>query len=353
MPDESHTTSETPAGAAGVSVSRTSRIAADDPPDANLPDTGSATTPSSMAYRLAEIGVLVTVLIWSANFVLVKGAIGVVAPLTFTGARFTVAAATLLVMLRWRQGALRPPTDQLWRLLLLGALGFGAYQVLWTTGLTRISAGDSALIVAASPVLTVLLAGAVGVDRLTAPKVGGAMIAFAGVAIVIGAGHELSLGSSLAGDLLTLGAATVWAVYTVGGTRMLRRVDPLQATTWTVIGGLPILVPLALADGAAHDWAGTGQPEVLIAILVSGSLAAGISNVFVFNAIRYIGPARATAMQLLVPAGAVLLGALFLQEPVGIAQLIGGAVIVAGVWLTRRASIAPVGSFVRRIPSRP
>jgi drug/metabolite transporter (DMT)-like permease len=48
-----------------------------------------------------------------------------------------------------------------------------------------------------------------------------------------------------------------------------------------------------------------------------------------------------TAMQFLVPAGAVILGALFLQEPVGPAQVVGGAIIVLGVWLTRRPSVLP------------
>ena len=55
-------------------------------------------------------------------------------------------------------------------LLGLGLIGFGGYQVLWTTGLTQISAGDSALLIAASPVLVALLAAAVGMDRLTAPE---------------------------------------------------------------------------------------------------------------------------------------------------------------------------------------
>jgi drug/metabolite transporter (DMT)-like permease len=341
---------ETPAGSAGVSMSHARDADGIDPTGARR---GTPRIVPTRTLRLAELGVLVTVAIWSANFVLVKGAIGVLAPLTFAGARFTVAAATLLVILRLRHAAIRPPSGQLGGLLLLGALGFGGYQVLWTLGLTTISAGDSALIVAASPVLTVLLAALVGVDQLTVPKATGSLIAFAGVAIVIGAGQALSLGSSVVGELLTLAAAATWAVYTVGGTRMLRRVDPLQATAWTVVGGLPILIPLAIADGAAHGWAGIAEPGVLIAIVVSGSLAAGIANVLVFNAIRYVGPARATTMQLLVPAGAVLLGALFLQEPVGVWQLAGGAVIVGGVWLTRRASIGPMRSFVRRIPSRP
>ncbi len=294
-----------------------------------------------MARRLAEIGVLLTVLIWSANFVVVKAAIGAIGPLTFTGARYLVAALTLLIVLRIRQGSVRPPAGQLRILLGLGVLGFGCYQVLWISGLTRISAGDSALIVAASPVLTALLAGAVGMDRLTPPKAAGALIAFTGVAIVIAAGQELSLGSSVVGDALTLAAAALWAVYAVGGTRVLRRVDPLQATTWTVVGGALALIPLAIVEAATRPLPDVSL-QVVVAILYSGSLAAGIANVFVFNAIRFIGPTRATAMQLLVPAGAVALGALFLQEAVGVGQVVGGVVIVLGVWLTRRTVILPV-----------
>ena len=62
---------------------------------------------------------------------------------------------------------------------------------------------------------------------------------------------------------------------------------------------------------------------------------------FVFNAIRLVGPTRVTATQFLVPAGAVVLGAIVLNEPIGIGQVVGGAIIVLGVWLTRRPSVMP------------
>jgi len=280
------------------------------------------------------------VLVWSANFVVVKAAIGVLGPLTFATTRYAVAAVTLLLLSRWRFGAIRRPGGFTLRLLALGMLGFGGYQVLWTLGLTQITAGDSALIIAASPVVTALVAGAVGLDRLTRPKLAGALTAFLGVAIVIGAGAGLSLGASLAGDLLTLSAALLWATYTVLGTRVLRHVDPLTATTWTVLGGLLFLLPFGAADIV------TAPPSAvplaaLAAIFYSGALAAGVANVLVFNAVKLIGPTRASSMQLLVPAGAVALGALFLGEPVGPAQVVGGVVIVLGVATTRRASVMP------------
>ncbi len=311
---------------------------------------------SGRARRIAEAGVLVTVLVWSANFVVVKAAIGVVGPFTFTTWRYAVAAVTLFLLTRWRFGGIRRPGRFTLPLIGLGMLGFGAYQVLWTLGLTQITAGDSALIIAVSPVATALLAGAVGLDRLTAPKLAGALTAFAGVAIVIvagagagagtGTGTGLSFGSSLVGEVLTLTAALLWATYTVLGTRVLRHVDPLTATTWTVLGGLVFLLPFGLWD-LATDPPASVPPAAVAGILYSGVLAAGVANVLVFNAIRLIGPTRASAMQLLVPAGAVALGALILGEPVGVAQLAGGAVIVLGVATTRRASVMPAAIRAR------
>ena len=302
--------------------------------------------PTARDRRLAEIGVLVTVLVWSANFVVVKASIGAFGPLTFTALRYLVAVVTLFLVLRWRMGEIRWPARNGFVLIGLGVLGFGAYQILWTVGLTQITVGDSALLVTASPVLTALLAGAVGIDRLSPPKVAGAGIAFAGVAVVIAAGHELALGASLTGDLLTLGAAVLWAIYTTAGARMLRVVDPLQATAWAVLGGALVLIPLGVLEAIAQPPTGVTAGAV-VGVLYSGALAAGLANVLVFNAIRMIGPTRVTATQFLIPAGAVVLGAVFLAEPVSVAQVVGGAVIVLGVWLTRRPSVVPAAMRAR------
>jgi len=284
--------------------------------------------------------VLITVAIWSANFVVVKAAIGVFGPLTFTSLRWGVALATMLLIVRWRSGAIRWPGRDGWILMGLGVLGFGCYQLLWTIGLTQITAGDSALIVASSPVLVALLAGAVGLDHLTPPKLAGAVIAFGGVAVVIAAGHELRLGTSLVGDLLTLGAAALWAVYTTAGARLLRRIDPLRATAWAVLGGAIFLLPLGVWEAVTSAPVDV-TPAAVAGVLYSGALAAAIANVILFNAIRLAGPTRVMSLQFLVPAGAVVLGAIVLAEPVRPAQLLGGAVIVLGVWLLRQPAVMP------------
>ncbi len=107
-----------------------------------------------------------------------------------------------------------------------------------------------------------------------------------------------------------------------------------------MLGGFLFLIPFGLWEAVTAPPASV-PVEAVIAILYSGMLAAAVANVLVFNAVRLVGPTRASAMQLLVPAGAVLLGALLLNEPVGPAQVVGGAVIVLGVAITRRASVMP------------
>ncbi len=299
--------------------------------------TGVSATPSER--RLAEIGVLAVMVVWAGNFIVVKSALAVLPPVGFTFLRFVLASITLLVLLRWREGSIGLPRRDLAEVLALGALGFGAYQILWTTGLTTVAAGDSALIIAATPVLVALLAVVARSDVLTPAKLAGVLISFVGVAIVIASGPGLSLGGSLAGEAITFAAAICWAIYTAFGAPFLRRHSPLRASAWATVAGTAVLAPIALlqladVDRSAFSW------EIVGALLYSGFLAAGVANVIVLNGIKVVGPTRAAALQFLVPALAVLLAALLLSEPIRLGQVIGGLVIVGGVLLTRRGRLS-------------
>ena len=91
---------------------------------------------------------------WAGNFIVVKGAIGVLPPVGFTFLRYCIAAITLLILLRWREGAIRLPRGDTLKIFGLGIVGFGCYQILWPVALQSIPAGDSALLIAATPVIT-------------------------------------------------------------------------------------------------------------------------------------------------------------------------------------------------------
>lgn len=272
--------------------------------------------------------------LWAANFIVVKSALAVLPPVGFTFLRFSIASTTLLILLWRREGSVGLPRRDLIAIGGLGALGFGVYQILWTTGLKAIAAGDSALIIASTPVLVAFLAVVARSDVLTPAKLAGGIVSFGGVALVIASGPGLSLGGSLAGEAITLLASICWAIYTAFGAPFLRRHSPLRTTTWATIAGTIVLAPIAASQLSSASVADL-TPTVIGAILYSGFLAAGVANVIVLNSVRIVGPTRTAAYQFLVPALAVVLAFLFLAEPIRPGQVAGGLVIVAGVLITR------------------
>ena len=289
--------------------------------------------------------------VWAANFIVVKDALSVLPPVGFTMLRYGLASIALLAILRWTEGRISFPRPDTVRILVLGGLGFGLYQILWTTGLTTIPAGDSALIIASTPVLVAVLAVAAGTDTLTPMKFTGAALSFLGVVVVIGAGVGISMSGSAVGSLLTLAAAACWATYTALAATILRTHSPLVLTTWATIGGTIVLIPPGLYQLSAPGALGPEQAEqivpIILAIAYSGVLAAALANVIVFNGVRLLGPTRVITLQSFVPAMAVVLAYVFLGEPIRPAQVIGGVIIVLGVALTRRASMraaAPTAS---------
>jgi drug/metabolite transporter (DMT)-like permease len=293
---------------------------------------------------------------WAGNFIVVKDAITLLPPVAFTFLRYSLAAITLLCILRWTEGAIRLPRPETLRILLLGGLGFGIYQILWTVGLQTISAGDSSLIIAATPVFTAVIAVLIRADTLSPVKGLGILLSFIGVVLVIAAGVGLELTGSPVGYALTLAATICWATYTAVGANVLRRHSPLVLTTWATIGGTFVLAPIGIGQLLAPGAIGPAQADALLSIVFavaySGILAAAIANVIVFNGVRLLGPTRITAMQSLTPALAVILAYIFLSEPIRLGQVIGGVIIVAGVALTRFGARRP-GRPSRRSLGRP
>jgi drug/metabolite transporter (DMT)-like permease len=297
--------------------------------------------------RLAELGVLIVMVFWAGNFIVVKSAVGILPPVGFTFLRFSLAAVTLFVLLRWREGAIRVPRQDFAALVALGIVGFGCYQIIWPVALQTIPAGDSALLIATTPVLTALLAVVAGADVLNPVKLVGALVSFVGVAVVIAAGQGLNLGVSLGGDMLTVAAASCWAIYSVFGMRVLARHSPLVATTWALAAGTVFLAPIGIAQLVTTDFAGFGLPA-LLAIVYSGTLSAGFANVVVVQGLKMLGPTQVTALQALVPALAVALAAIFLGEAIRPLQVVGGLVILAGVFLVRRGALPGWSTVVGR-----
>ena len=289
----------------------------------------------------AEIATLLVMVTWGANVVAVKAAIADVPPLIFTMTRFVLAFFVLLALLRWREGSVSLPRRDAISIALLGLVGFGLYQDLWASALGQTTAANSALLTAATPVSTLLIAAAVGSDTLSPTKAIGAAIGFAGAIGVVAATHGFGLTGASGGDLMTLVATVCWACYVAFGTPVLRRHSPLRTATWAIGFGCLGMLPLAVLEipqfVPAHVSLGT-----LGLLAYCALLPAAAANVVVFAAIKVLGPTRVMLFQFLVPAFAVIMAAFFLGEAIVPGQILGGVVIVLGILVarSRRLSMA-------------
>jgi drug/metabolite transporter (DMT)-like permease len=299
------------------------------------------TPPSARTRRLAEIAILLVMLTWGANVVAVKTIISDVPPVLFAFVRFGAAFLVLLGVLRLREGSVGLPRGDVLPLLLLGLAGFGLYQDLWATALGRTTASNSALITAGTPVSTMLIAAAIGSDKLSPTKALGALIGLSGVVVVVGATHGFGFSGASSGDLLTFAATICWACYVAFGAPVLRRHSPLRTATWAIGFGCLGMLPLAVWQVGSLDVSRIHAGTIGL-FLFCALLAGAAANVVMFEAVKVLGPARAMLFQFLVPAFAVALSALLLGEAIVVGQLVGGLVIVIGIlvassrWLGRR-----------------
>ena len=288
--------------------------------------------------RRHDAELLLVVLFWAFNISVLKLCFVNMTPLAFNAVRFAGAAAVLLALTRALEGSLRIERSDMGLILLLALVGHTAYQLLFVLGLDRIPATTAALIFGASPIVTAILSWMLSHETIGATGGGGALLAFAGVGLVTGAGDKggdgLSLGVRMTGSLMVFGAVICWAVYTVMSRQLLTRYSPLRVTAVTLsLGAVPLAV-FSAHDLKTQDW-GAVPAMTWVGLVYSMLFALVAAYVLWYRSVRDVGNLRTAIYSNLVPVFGALFGVLILGEKVTIGLLSGGLCIFAGIILTR------------------
>jgi drug/metabolite transporter (DMT)-like permease len=264
-----------------------------------------------------------------------------VPPFTIAAVRFGIAS---LLLLAWARLAGRDLSavrrTDVPMIIGLAVTAVAGYNWLFLTGLTLAPAADGAIIVPGlAPVFTALIAGAVLGERLGARGFLGLGVAAVGLLLVVGPGGEAD-DSRLLGDALFVAGAALWGVYSVLARRASGRFNAVSTTLYGTALGTIILLPLAAAEGGAG--ALVGAPIEALAgigyLAVFGTVAA---FVLLNLGVARIGAARASAFALLVPVVGVVTSVIFLGDEIGPLTVVGGAIVLLGLWLVEhRASTA-------------
>jgi drug/metabolite transporter (DMT)-like permease len=216
----------------------------------------------------------------------------------------------------------------------VGALGVGMTNMLFTSGVSLTNASDTALLYAVVPVWGMILGSVLGLERPTLRGILGVGIAFLGIIVVVYGGLGGS-GSSLEGNLLVLAATVCWGSYTVLSLPLLEKYSPLVVAAYTMLFGGLAALPFALPGLLSVDWDAMGV-GVWAAVAYSTVLVAAFGFFAWQRGASLLGANKVLVYQYLITFVGVASGMVLLGEGLGVEKIIGGAIILFGVYLARR-----------------
>jgi drug/metabolite transporter (DMT)-like permease len=195
---------------------------------------------------------------------------------------------------------------------------------------TRLTSATTGLLVAITPLLAIVIAAGVGIERLRRERAWGLGVGLVGVLALVGWDIDLS-------NLPAVGAVVLAALgYAIGPMIISRKLA--GAPPIGVIAAALTIASLVYAPGAAIVWPAQWTVEAGASIVVLGVLCTGLAFVLFFSLIAEAGPARATVITYINPAVAVGLGAAILHEPINPGMLLGFPLVIAGSVLATRGA---------------
>lgn len=287
----------------------------------------------SASRPLALAALLLTMLIWGSTFVVTKAAASEIPVLTLSFLRFLIAALALLPIALARGSLRRSPRMTVGALAILALTGMALFAIGFNYGLVFASATQGALIYALCPAAIAVAAIWVLHERPTRRRIVGIALSMAGVTLVIVAGDAPGHASPrpLLGAVCMLGAVVVWTVYTVLAKR-LESEDQLGMITWVTLLAVAMLLPFSIIELARQPIAMPSAAAIWGAVFL-GIAASSLAYVAYGYALRHLDATLVGVFTNLDPVIGVATAVLFLGERLHGGHVLGGALVLAGIWL--------------------
>jgi drug/metabolite transporter (DMT)-like permease len=299
-----------------------------------------ANTAAVQGFGLTDAGLVLMATIWGVNYSVVKAGLQAMTPLSFTAVRMVAAAIVLVVIARFVRETW-PDRHETRRLLLLGLLGNGFYQLLFISGLARTRAGVAALIVAAGPAWIAILSRLLGREHVSRLGWTGIGLQLIGVLCVVGSTQKFEGGQSgLLGALLIALGSIAWALYSILLQPYTQRSHGLHLSAITLASGAAMMALVGLPDLLRLDW-GAVSVTGWLSVAYSALLAMVVGYLLFYRGVRVLGPTKTSMYGNLQPIVALAVAWLLLHETPTSWQLLGAGFIMAGLLVSRTAKVRP------------
>ena len=276
-------------------------------------------------------------LLWSGSLIASKLSYDTLGPMSLGIIRFSLATAVFFVLCFVVGERTVPDPKSMAQIALTGLLGTTLYFATENYGVAMLPASTSSLIVGSFPAMTLVLECLIYKTRPQPLKTVGIALAFVGVAVL--ALTESGEGGSdvLLGSLILMFGGLCWSLYNFAMRLVMGRYTALTITCWQTLFGALGFIPFVLAEGI---------PQTLPSPTAWASLAYLVIGCTVVGFVLYnwgledLEPSTATSLSNLIPVFGLVLSALILHEAISAQQLLGGAIVVAGIVLSTREAPA-------------
>jgi drug/metabolite transporter (DMT)-like permease len=297
-------------------------------------------TPTAPGFGLTDAGLVLMAVIWGVNYSVVKAGLQALTPLSFTAVRMVLAALVLFGIAFFARDAW-PSRRDTGRLLLLGLLGNGFYQLLFISGMARTRAGVAALIVAAGPAWIAIMSRLLGRERVSRLGWAGIGLQLIGVLCVVGSTQKFEGGEQgLIGALLIATASIAWALYSVLLQPYTQRSNGLHLSALTLASGAGMMALVGLPDMLHLDWGGVSA-NGWFSVVYSALLAMVVGYLLFYHGVRVLGPTKTSMYGNLQPIIAIGVAWGMLHETPTLWQLLGAGFVMAGLLVSRTAKVRP------------
>lgn len=274
--------------------------------------------------------VIASTFFWGSNFNAGHALVGDVTPLTAAADRFGVAVI-LFLLLRLIQG--KAESQLQWKdglaLVPLGIIGVFGFNYAFFTAMHTTSALNAALIMALSPMLSLLFSVWLLHTRIKGYQYFGIVLAFVGVSLVI-TGGNFGLLHIAVGDAWMLGACIVWSLYSVGAKKFAPHIPPLQLARWTVsVGAFALIAAAILLEQPFSNIAQLSLEThaILFYMSICGTV---LAYIFWLRGVHFLGPDKSAIAFNLVPVFTLLVSLAQGSLP-NLLQLVGLILVLIGV----------------------
>jgi len=276
--------------------------------------------------------------VWGASFIATKIVLVDISPITIVWLRFLMGVVILGIAVILRKQFAVPDKNEWGYFALLGFLGITFHQWLQSNGLKTSEAGTTAWIVATTPVFMALLGWLILKENLKGIKIFGIVLAFLGVLLVVSHGNlaSISIGKFGApGDVLILISAINWAVFSALSRRGLKTYSASLMIFYVMLFGWIFSSIIFVARGnyveipalSVNGWLG---------VTFLGVFCSGLAYIAWYDALQVLSTANTGVFLYIEPLVAMVVAFFILGEPITVAALLGGGVILFGVWLVNK-----------------